>query len=132
VEGEKRLENWCRQLLRRYGVVFRELLANESASPRWGELVRHYRRMEARGEIRYGRFVDGVAGEQFGLPEAIPLLRSADRAGTGSVELPATDPINLTGRIVVGPRVPALPGHAISIVDGAMKSPERGATRLNA
>jgi ATP-dependent Lhr-like helicase len=119
VEDEKRVDNWCRLLLRRYGVVFRELLANDAAAPRWGELIRVYRRLEARGEIRYGRFVDGVAGEQFALPETIPLLRAG---GTSSaVELPATDPINLTGRVMAGGRVPALPGHSIAIVNGAVQ-----------
>ena len=103
VEDEKRIENWCRLLLRRYGVMFRELIANESAAPRWGELVRIYRRLEARGEIRYGRFVDGVAGEQFALPETIPLLRAGGESSAALVELPATDPINLTGRIMAGP-----------------------------
>jgi ATP-dependent Lhr-like helicase len=121
VEDEKRIDNWCRLLLRRYGVLFRELLANESAAPRWGELVRCYRRLEARGEIRFGRFIDGVAGEQFALAETIPLLRAAGESISPLVELPATDPINLTGRIMAGPRVPALPGHSISIVNGALK-----------
>lgn len=121
VEDEKRIENWCRLLLRRYGVMFRELIANDSAAPRWGELVRIYRRLEARGEIRYGRFVDGVAGEQFALPEAIPLLRASGESSAEPVELPATDPINLTGRIMEGPRVPALPGHSIAIVSGALQ-----------
>jgi ATP-dependent Lhr-like helicase len=122
VEDEKRIENWCRLLLRRYGVMFRELTANESAAPRWGELVRVYRRLEARGEIRYGRFVAGVAGEQFALPEMIPLLRAGGESNSDLVELPATDPINLTGRIATGPRVPALPGHSIAIVNGAILS----------
>jgi ATP-dependent Lhr-like helicase len=121
VEDEKRIGNWCRLLLRRYGVVFRELIANDSAAPRWGELVRLYRRMEARGEIRYGRFVDGVAGEQFALPETIPLLRAAGESSSAAVELAATDPLNLTGRIKAGPRVPALPGHSIAIVNGTLK-----------
>jgi ATP-dependent helicase Lhr and Lhr-like helicase len=120
VDDEKRIENWCRLLLRRYGVMFRELIANESAAPRWGELVRVYRRLEARGEIRYGRFIDGVAGEQFALPETIPLLRAGGESSSASIELPATDPINLTGRIFTGPRVPALPGHSIAIVNGAL------------
>jgi ATP-dependent Lhr-like helicase len=101
--------------------MFRELIANDSAAPRWGELVRVYRRLEARGEIRYGRFVDGVAGEQFALPETIPLLRAGGESRHASVELPATDPINLTGRIMAGSRVPALPGHSIAIVNGALK-----------
>ena len=121
VEDEKRIENWCRLLLRRYGVMFRELIANDSAAPRWGELVRVYRRLEARGEIRYGRFVDGVAGEQFALPETIPLLRADGESSADLVELPATDPINLTGRIMTGSRVPALPGHSIAIVNGAFR-----------
>jgi len=121
VENEQRIDNWCRLLLRRYGVVFRELIANDSAAPRWGELVRTYRRLEARGEIRYGRFIRGVAGEQFAFAETIPLLRAGGESGTALVELPATDPINLTGRIMAGPRVPALPGHSIAIVDGALK-----------
>jgi ATP-dependent Lhr-like helicase len=121
VDDEKRIEKWCQLLLRRYGVMFRELIANESAAPRWGELVRLYRRLEARGEIRYGHFVDGVAGEQFALPEAIPLLRAGGDSSAELVQLPATDPINLTGRIMAGPRVPALPGHSIAIVNGALK-----------
>jgi ATP-dependent Lhr-like helicase len=129
VEDEKRIENWCRLLLRRYGVMFRELIANDSAAPRWGELVRIYRRLEARGEIRYGRFVDGVAGEQFALPETIPLLRAGGESSPASVELPATDPINLTGRIMVGTRVPALPGHSIAIVNGALNCAARESTR---
>src|SRR5262249_19423962 len=72
VAAEERAEHWSRLLLRRYGVMFRDLLANESAAPPWQELVRSYRRLEARGEIRGGRFVAGVAGEQYALPEAIP------------------------------------------------------------
>jgi len=119
-DDEKRIENWCRLLLRRYGVMFRELIANDSAAPRWGELVRVYRRLEARGEIRYGRLIEGVAGEQFALPETIPLVRAAGESSSALVELPATDPINLTGRVVAGPRVPALPGHSIAIRDGAL------------
>src|SRR6185312_1242162 len=94
---------------------------NDSAAPRWGELVRLYRRLEARGDIRYGRFVDGVAGEQFALPESIPLLRAAGESSAPLVELPATDPLNLTGRIMAGPRVPALPGHSIAILNGELK-----------
>jgi ATP-dependent helicase Lhr and Lhr-like helicase len=121
VDDEKRVENWCRLPLRRYGVVFRELFANDPAAPRWGELVRVYRRLEARGEIRYGRFVAGVAGEQFALPETISLLRAAGESISAPDELPATDPINLTGRIMAGSRVPALPGHSIAIVNGSLK-----------
>ncbi len=104
----ERAEHWCRLLLRRYGVMFRDLLAIESAAPPWWELVRAYRRLEARGEIRGGRFVAGVAGEQYALPEVIPLLRSAaEEPDEKPLILPATDPLNVTGRITPGPRVPA-------------------------
>jgi ATP-dependent Lhr-like helicase len=73
----QRIDEWCELLLRRYGVVFRDLLAREPAAPAWGALVRAYRRMEARGEVRGGRFVSDVAGEQYALPEAIAQLRAA-------------------------------------------------------
>src|SRR5205823_7365039 len=99
VAAEERVERWCRLLLGRYGVIFRDLLANESAAPTWQELVRSYRRLEARGEIRGGRFVAGVSGEQYALPEVIPLLRSAvNRPEEQALTLPATDPLNLSGR----------------------------------
>jgi ATP-dependent Lhr-like helicase len=127
VEEERRIENWCRLLSRRYGVVFRELIANESAAPRWGELIRHYRRLEARGEIRHGRFVAGVAGEQFALSEVIPLLRDRNDPDPQPLKLPATDPLNLTGRIA-GPRVPALPGHSILLPTAFEASPAQSAS----
>ena len=102
--------------------MFRDLLANESAAPPWWELVRAYRRLEARGEIRGGRFVAGVAGEQYALPEVIPLLRSAAEAPDEKpLILPATDPLNLTGRITPGPRVPALPGQSIVLMQGQVQ-----------
>jgi ATP-dependent Lhr-like helicase len=123
--AEERVEHWCRLLLRRYGIMFRDLLANESAAPSWQELVRTYRRLEARGEIRGGRFVAGVAGEQYALPEVIPVLRSAvdDRDQTPRV-LPATDPLNFTGRISPGPRVPAQPGYSIVMFQGKVQAHE--------
>jgi ATP-dependent Lhr-like helicase len=124
VADDTRTEHWCRLLLRRYGVMFRDLLDNEFA-PSWQELVRTYRRLEARGEIRGGRFVAGVAGEQYAFAEAIPILRSAaDNPDERPLVLPATDPLNLTGRITSGPRVPALPGHAIVIDQGEVKAHE--------
>jgi ATP-dependent Lhr-like helicase len=128
VPAAERTEHWCRLLLRRYGVMFRDLLANESAAPSWQELVRTYRRLEARGEVRGGRFVAAVAGEQYALPEVIPLLRSAgDSAGAEPLLLPATDPLNLTGRVGSAPRVPALPGQAIVVDQGIVKGVERSA-----
>ena len=122
VAEDVRTEHWCRLLLRRYGVMFRDLLVNESAAPSWHTLVRTYRRLEARGEIRGGRFVAGVAGEQYALPEAIPLLRStAVDNDEPPLVLPATDPLNFSGRLRSGPRVPALPGHSIVIDRGAVQ-----------
>jgi ATP-dependent Lhr-like helicase len=122
VAEEERTENWCRLLLRRYGVMFRDLLANESTAPPWRELVRAYRRLEARGEIRGGRFVAGVAGEQYALTEVIPTLRSAvDDVGETALVVPATDPLNLTGRITPGPRAPASPGNWIMIIGGEVQ-----------
>jgi ATP-dependent Lhr-like helicase len=119
VADDERTEQWCRLLLRRYGVMFRDLLANESAAPPWYMLVRTYRRLEARGEIRGGRFVAGVAGEQYALSEFIPILRSAsDELEDKPLILPATDPLNLTARISPGPRVPALPGQLIVVAGG--------------
>ena len=117
--SDERTAHWCRLLLRRYGVMFRDLLANESAAPSWGSLVRTYRRLEARGEVRGGRFVAGVAGEQYALTEVIPALRLAAPLATPFAEerpliLPATDPLNFTGRVGSESRVPALPGRTIS------------------
>ena len=108
------------QLLRRYGVVFPEILARESTGPSWRDAVRVLRRMEARGEIRGGRFVTGFVGEQFGLPEAVDLLREVKRSEpTGSmVAISACDPLNLTGILTAGDRVPAVPGNRIVFRNG--------------
>jgi ATP-dependent Lhr-like helicase len=133
VPNEERVEQWCRLLLRRYGVMFRDLLANESAAPPWGDLVRTYRRMEARGEIRGGRFVADVAGEQYALGEVIPQLRAADEGTEPPLTLAATDPLNLSGRITSGSRIPALPGYSILLAKGAISTPtsaENGLARI--
>jgi ATP-dependent Lhr-like helicase len=125
VPADERTDQWCRLLLRRYGVMFRDLLANESAAPSWYALVRAYRRLEARGEVRGGRFVAGVAGEQYALSEVIPLLRSAtEDASEQPLVLPATDPLNFTGRIDSGQRVPALPGQFINVANGQVSPHE--------
>jgi ATP-dependent Lhr-like helicase len=122
VGNDERTEHWCRLLLRRYGIIFRDLLANESTSPPWQALVRTYRRLEARGEIRGGRFISDVSGEQYALPEIIPLLRSsAGETDEKPLILAATDPLNLTGRLGPGLRVPALPGYLISITQGQVR-----------
>jgi ATP-dependent Lhr-like helicase len=121
---EERIEHWCRLLLRRYGVMFRDLLANETAAPRWPELVRAYRRMEARGEIRGGRFVAGVAGEQYALPEVVSLLRAANNESDTPIVLPATDPLNMSGRLDSGARIPALPGYLMVVHNGEIRPSE--------
>ena len=90
------IEHVARVLLRRYGVVFRKLLERESGLPPWRELFYVYRRMEARGEIRGGRFISGFAGEQFALPEAADLLRGIARdSASDQVSISAADPLNL-------------------------------------
>ena len=103
------------QLLHRYGIVFPDLLAREPAAPPWRVLVRIYRRAEARGEIRGGRFVTGFIGEQFALPEAVEMMRSTRRAeDDGRLTIvSACDPLNLAGILSPGPRVPALPGNRV-------------------
>ena len=117
------------QLLHRYGVVFPELLARERMAPRWRDLVRIYRRLEARGEIRGGRFVSGFVGEQFALPEAVAALREAHRApATGALEVvSACDPLNLVGIVTPGERVPSQPGNRVLFRDGVpLASLEKG------
>ena len=98
------------QLLRRYGVVFPELLVRETNAPRWRDLVQVYRRAEARGEIRGGRFVANFVGEQYAIPEAVERLRTMRRTDKDDrfVVLSACDPLNLAGITTPGSRVPAL------------------------
>jgi ATP-dependent helicase Lhr and Lhr-like helicase len=108
-------------LLRRYGVMFWRLLEREAAwLPSWRELLPVYHRLEARGDIRGGRFVAGFSGEQFALPEAIPLLREIRRREhDGSlVCISAVDPLNLCGTLLPGDKVPALTGNRILLRDG--------------
>ncbi|HIM38274.1 MAG TPA: DEAD/DEAH box helicase, partial [Dehalococcoidia bacterium] len=124
-----RVELKARQLLKRYGVLFPELLAREPMAPRWRDLVRVLRRLEARGEIRGGRFVSGFIGEQFALPETIETLRaSRGRKPNGRfVTVSACDPLNLVGILSPGERVPAVLGNRIVFRDGvAMCSSEGG------
>ncbi len=113
-------EDVARILLRRYGVVFRRLLERETNLPPWRDLLLVFRRLEARGEIRGGRFVVGFAGEQFALPEAVGALRATRRAEpTGELRaVSAADPLNLTGIITPGERVPAVPSNRVVYRDG--------------
>ncbi|MEK7216002.1 MAG: hypothetical protein AAB289_10445, partial [Chloroflexota bacterium] len=114
------LEHAARALLRRYGVVFPRLLARESGAPPWRDLLRVYRRLEARGEIRGGRFVEGFTGEQYALAEAVQQVRAVrrqPRRGT-LISLSAADPLNLIGIVTPGARVPAHPTNRVTYRDG--------------
>ncbi len=111
----------ARTLLRRYGVVCFQLLEREAAwLPPWRELVRVYRRLEARGEIRGGRFIAGVTGEQFALPDAIATMRAVRRQPPDEtmVCLSASDPANLLGTVLHGPKVPRVAGSRVLYRDG--------------
>ncbi len=118
-EGE-RAERWARQLLDRYGMMCRDLLSRETAAPAWTDLVRVLRRLEARGEIRGGRFVTDLAGEQFATAAALERLRSLrdERPGEEWVVISGVDPLNLTGILDSGERVPAISGATLLLVDG--------------
>jgi ATP-dependent Lhr-like helicase len=118
----ERVEVWARQLLRRYGVVVRELLTRERGAPPWRVLLEVYRRWEAQGELRGGRFVVGMVGEQFALPAAVEALRAVRRAPDEDrpVLIHSADPLNLAGIILPGPRVPAASGDSIAHRDGAV------------
>jgi len=115
------LEHVAMTLLRRYGVVFWRLLEREADwLPPWRDLLRVFHRLEARGEIRGGRFVAGLSGEQFALPEAVPLLRDMrNRPADGSlIAISAVDPLNLAGTLLPGEKVPAMPGNRVLYRDG--------------
>lgn len=113
-------EFWARQLLRRYGVVLRELLARETSLSSWRTLLEIYRRLEARGEIRGGRFVNGFPGEQYALPEAVDILRTVRRSPADStpIILSCSDPLNLVGILTPGPRVSAYSKQAVAYSNG--------------
>jgi ATP-dependent Lhr-like helicase len=130
-DRSKALEAVCRVLLERYGVVFRELTLREEFPVKWRELLMTFRRLEDRGEVRGGRFVDGFVGEQFALPSALESLRAARHADAGAhrdvpleaeiVTLSAADPLNLVGIIVPGERVAAVSGKTVTLRGGALE-----------
>ncbi|HEV2084482.1 MAG TPA: helicase-related protein, partial [Gemmatimonadales bacterium] len=115
-----RTELVAKTYLRRYGIVFKRLLARETGAPTWRDLLMVYRRLEARGEIRGGRFVSGMSGEQFALPEAVGQLRSIRRLQGGGhlVSVGAADPLNLTGILTPGERIPGLTSNRVLYRDG--------------
>jgi ATP-dependent Lhr-like helicase len=120
-------------LLKRYGVVFKRLLEREGMALPWRVLLRFYHRLEARGEIRGGRFVANISGEQFALPEAIGMLRAIRRAGAQEslISVSAADPLNLVGIIIPGPRITAHTSNRILYQDGApIASFESGETHF--
>ena len=125
IERSKALEATCWMLLRRYGIVFRELLARETIVPKWREVLLTMRRLEDRGEIRGGRFVSGFLGEQFALPLAVESLRATrNLAKTGeTVTVSAVDPLNLVGIVVPGDRVAANSGKTVVFRDGVAVPP---------
>ena len=115
------VETIARLLLRRYGVVFKRLLEREADwLPPWYELLRVYRRLEARGEIRGGRFVAGFSGEQYALPEAVASLRALrrDKPDGRLLSISAADPLNLVGILTPGAKIPALAGNRVLYRDG--------------
>ncbi len=117
---DENLEAYARVALARYGVVFRRLTERENTSPPWRDLVRVLRRMESRGEVRGGRFVNGVWGEQYALGEAVTLLRSIRRKEKQGalVAISAADPLNLVGIVTPGRRIPGITNNRILYRDG--------------
>lgn len=138
--NDDRMVAWAWQLLRRYGIVFRDLMTRESVAPSWYELVPYFRRLEMRGDIRGGRFVSQVGGEQYALPEAIELMRHRAHASmadghtplthwryghrvdkdTAWIVVSAADPLNLVGILTPGARVPATRGNRLLFRDGQL------------
>jgi len=117
--AEPHVDHIARVLLRRYGVVFRKLLEREEGLPPWRDLHYVYRRLEARGEVRGGRFVSGFSGEQFALPEAAAALRkTAKQEGRERVSISAADPLNLAGILTPGEKIPRLPGNRLLFEGG--------------
>ena len=123
--GASGVEALARQLLARWGVVFRDLLRHELYLSKWREISGFLRRMEARGEVRGGRFLEAFRGEQFALPEAVDLLRSVRRGKSEgeSIEICAADPLNLTGIVLPGPRRSSSSRELLRLRDGAVEPP---------
>src|SRR5262249_49316358 len=115
--SDERADTFARQLLLRWGVIFRDLLARETLAPAWRDLLMALPRMEARGEIRGGRFVSGFLGEQFARPEAVDLLRSIRRTPSDlTLKIAAADPLNLAGIVLPGARISPLAAQSVELL----------------
>ena len=130
---DQAMESAAWVLLRRYGVLFRDLLKRETTMPKWRELLGVLRRLEARGEVRGGRFVSGFSGEQYALPEAVESLRlartrNADATNAEIIAVAAADPMNLVDIIVPGKRASAISGRVVTYRDGMSESDTSAAT----
>ena len=132
LDPEDLAERTADVLLARYGVIFRDLLTRESITVPWRHLLKALRRMEARGQVRGGRFVDGFLGEQYALAEAVDALRAVrKREHSGErVYLSAVDPCNLAGIILPGEKIAARPGDALTLIDGALPDDEESVGRI--
>ena len=134
IDADEVAEAVAATLLDRYGVVFRDVVRRESFRLPWRDVLRALRRLEARGDVRGGRFVAGFAGEQFALPDAVNALRRArrDQDSGETLRLAAVDPLNLTGVITPDARVPAQPGRQLTLVNGWPPLPDPGAAEAAA
>lgn len=128
VSHDAEMERLAFIYLKRYGVIFRTMIQKETYAPKWRDLVRVLRRLEARGEIRGGYFISGMSGEQFALPEVISQLRAIRKKQKESIKitLSACDPLNLTGVVTPGKHVSNYPGNRIMYVDGAVVAIKEG------
>ena len=131
-DREAAIESYAHALLRRYGIMCRRLLAREPYAVPWRELLRVYRRLEARGDVRGGRFVSGLPGEQFALPEAVALARQIRRTKPAGepIVISAADPLNLCGIITPGEKIPAVASTQITFRDGSPEPPEVDGSQL--
>ena len=132
IAAEDLAEETAGVLLARYGVIFRDLLTRESITVPWRQVLKALRRMEARGQVRGGRFVGGFVGEQYALPEAVESLRAVrkrERSGE-RVYLSAVDPCNLVGIVLPGEKIPARPGESLTLIDGAPPDDEETVGRI--
>lgn len=125
---EEQIEEWAWQLIRRWGVVFRDLVSREALAPQWWQLLKVYRRLEARGELRGGRFIRGVSGEQFATSEAIRVLRAVrtDETPPQLLVISGADPLNLTGIVGTALRIPALAAHQVAYRRGEVVGWKKG------